>query len=274
MLSDCVRAVEMELQYQENTQAKLIKTLKKLDDVKNSQLVARVQKGKIRYFLGTEDNGKRKYTYLNQAEESLRHKIQERYYLERAIPRCSKNIEMLEMLHDSYFSLDPDDVVKDAPLAYKEQINAKKLLYGYDNEAAWKRKKLSWKSKFDVPYPEGLKHVASDGTPTRSISEAVIIDLLNMKGIPYVYDYPLYLGMTLKWPDFIIWDRKHQRELLIEHLGLVGDEDYLEDQNEKIKLYIQEGYVPNVNLLLTYNDKDGNINVPAISKMIDAFMCI
>ena len=83
----------------------------------------------------------------------------------------------------------------------------------------------------------------------------------------------MYLGNKLKWPDFIIWDKKHNRELLIEHLGLMGDEDYREDQNEKIKLYIEEGYVPNVDLLLTYNDKNGNINVPAISRMIDAIMC-
>ena len=61
--------------------------------------------------------------------------------------------------------------------------------------------------------------------------------------------------------------------MLIEHLGLMSDADYQDDQYEKLCLYIMEGYIPNVNLLLTFDDKDGNINVPAISKMIDAIMC-
>lgn len=53
----------------------------------------------------------------------------------------------------------------------------------------------------------------------------------------------------------------------------MSDADYQDDQYEKLCLYIMEGYIPNVNLLLTFDDKDGNINVPAISKMIDAIMC-
>ena len=175
--------------------------------MKLETLIAMNQNNTIRYFISKKEDGVRKRVYLNKSQEKLKREIQERYYLERAIPRCEKNIEMLEMLRDSYYSLDPVEVVKNAPLAYREQENAMRLVYGCDNESAWKRKKLAWKSKFKVPYPERLKHVAGDGTPTRSISEAVIIDLLNMKGIPYAYDFPMYIGNQLKWPDFIIWDR-------------------------------------------------------------------
>ena len=199
--------------------------------------------------------------------------LQERYYIEHAIELCRKNIEMLDLVKDSYFSLDPADVVQNAPLAYREQENAMKLVYGFASETIWKKRKLAYKSRFQVPYPENLKHIAGDGTATRSKSEALIIDLLNMKGIPYVYDYPLYLGNKIKWPDFIIFDRKNNRELIIEHLGKLSDEGYLIDQEDKLGLYIHEGYVPNVNLLLTFDDRDGNINVPAISRMIDAFLC-
>ena len=55
-------------------------------------------------------------------------------------------------------------------------------------------------------------------------------------------------------------------------MGRMDDYNYRADQTDKLGLYIQEGYVPNVNLLLTFDDKNGKINVPAISKMIDAIL--
>lgn len=273
MLSNCVRSVDMELNTQRNYIHRLQKRRAELESISNVNIVAHYQLGKIRYYQIESIDGVGKRVYMNKSQEDLRRQIQERYYLERAIPLCKKNIEMLEMLHDSYYSLDPNDVVKDAPLAYREQENACKLLYGVENASRWKERKLKYKARYRVPYPEGLQDMAEDGTMTRSKSEALIINLLNQKGIPYVYECPIYLGLKRIWPDFVIWDRKHNRELLIEHMGMMDDDIYRGDQTEKLGLYIREGYVPNVNLLLTFDDANGKINVPAISKMIDAVMC-
>lgn len=272
MLSDCARSIDIELNNQLNIINRLRKREAELENVSNSSIVAHYQLGKIRYFQMKSIDGVRKRVYMNKEQLELRREIQERYYLERAIPLCKKNIEMLEMIHDSFYSLDPVEVVKDAPLAYREQDNACKLLYGVENESRWKERKLKYKARYRVPYPEGLQDLAEDGTVTRSKSEALIINLLNQKGIPYVYECPLQLGNKRIWPDFVIWDRKHNRELLIEHMGRMDDYNYRADQTDKLGLYIQEGYVPNVNLLLTFDDKNGKINVPAISKMIDAIL--
>lgn len=272
MLSDCINSISMELDSQKTLLKRFKARLAKLQG-NNDTLLLMNQHGKNRYYVSREIDGKKCRIYMNKTELDYRKELQERYYLERAIVLCQRNIEMLDLVKDSYNSIDPIDVVRNASLAYQEQENATRLVYGYEKETIWKKKKLAWKAKFKVPHPEKLRHIAGDGTVTRSKSEALIIDLLNMKGIPYVYDYPMKLCNILKWPDFIIWDKKHNRELLIEHLGLMCDEDYREDQTEKLGLYIMEGYVPNVNLLLTFDDKDGNINVPAINRMIDAFLC-
>lgn len=272
MLSDCINSISMELDYQKKV-LKLFKTrLAKLQDHKDTLLLMN-QHGKNRYYVSREIDGKKCRLYLNKTELEYRKELQERYYLERAVELCRKNIEMLDLVKDSYYSIDPADVIRNAPLAYREQENATRLTYGYESESTWKKKKLAEKAKHSVPFPDYLRHIAGDGTVTRSKSEALIIDLLNMKGIPYVYDYPLDLGSKTKWPDFVILDKKHKRELLIEHLGRMDDKDYREDQTEKLGLYIQAGYVPNVNLLLTFDDKNGNINVPAINRMLDAIMC-
>ncbi|MBQ0041580.1 MAG: hypothetical protein KBS56_06090 [Clostridiales bacterium] len=250
------------------------KRWKELNVHADYELYANFQRNNLRYYMCRKGDMKSNRKYISKKEVSLRKELQERFYLERAIALCQQNIEMLDLVKDSYNSIDPIDVVRNASLAYQEQENATRLVYGYEKETMWKKKKLAWKAKFKVPNPEKLRHIAGDGTATRSKSEALIIDLLNMKGIPYVYDYPMKLYSKLKWPDFIIWDKKHNRELVIEHLGMMYDQEYRENQTEKLGLYILEGYVPNVNLLLTFDDKDGIINVPAISRMIDAFMCI
>lgn len=273
MLSDLLRSLEMELEQQSRIKKHLEKRVKEIGCHRDAHLFLVKQRGHNRYYLSEKKEDKTVRRYLGKADTDIRKQLQEQYYLERALRLCHENIEMLDLVMDSYHSLDPVDVVKDAPLAYREQENATKLLYGYENELRWKQRKLAYKSKFSVPYPERLRHTASDGTITRSKSEALICDLLRSKNIPYVYDYPKKLCGKWKWPDFIILDRKNNRELLIEHLGLMSDADYQDDQYEKLCLYIMEGYIPNVNLLLTFDDKDGNINVPAISKMIDAIMC-
>ena len=272
MLSDCIEVLTLERDYQERMLKKFNSRKRMLLDIGDKRLYANYQKNKLRYYLA-KDGNMRKRRYIGASDTDLRKQIQERYYLERASMACHHNIETIDQLQRELLSLDPADVVQNAPLAYREQENAMKLVYGFASETIWKKRKLAYKSRFQVPYPENLKHTAGDGTITRSKSEALIIDLLNMKGIPYVYDYPLYLGNKLKWPDFIIFDRKNNRELLIEHLGKLSDEGYRIDQEDKLGLYIHEGYVPNVNLLLTFDDRDGNINVPAISRMIDAFLC-
>lgn len=272
MLSECERAIEYELDRQRLLKKRFAKRVKALEDLPRGALLAMVQKNKVRYFLSVLEDGERKRIYLNKEDTELRELLQERYYLERALPTCQKNIEMLELLQNSYSSLDPIDLMKDAPIAYQKQNNAAQLVYGCSNKSRWKEKMLKHKEKYEIPFPSELRHISGDGTVTRSKSEALIIDLLNNKDIPYVYDYPMYLSNKLKWPDFVIWDRKHNREVIIEHLGLMSKEDYRLSQIEKLWLYIENGYVPNVNLLLTFDDKSGNINIPAISKSLEAIL--
>ena len=273
MQANLINALDEELESQQNWLKKIEGRMKMLEHLGNYVLIASMQRGLVRYYIRDKSNEGAQRKYLGEKQTSLRKNLQELYFLREAAPRCRKNIEMLELVIDSYNSVDPDEVVSGAPLAYREQQNANYLMYGYGSELRWKQRKLNYKKKFKVPCEDELVHVAGDGTITRSKSEALIIDLLNRKNIPYVYDFPMYLCGILKWPDFIILDKRNNREIVIEHLGKMSDTGYRNKQAEKLGLYIDSGYVPNENLLLTFDSRDGNINVPAISRMIDAIMC-
>lgn len=283
MLIDFEKNVDLEIEFHKN----ILKRFQKRESVINQNLgnsnrkgnlVANIHNGKIRYFTSVYNNGRERRSYLGKHDDEYRKELQERYYLRRAIKMCKQNLEILNFYRNELSSLDPDDVVADAPLAYREQENAKCLLYDNGSNYRWKKRKEEFKARFETYKPEELKHIAGDGTITRSKSETLIVDLLNAKNLPFVYECPIQLRSgrfnTVKniLPDFLVYDRKHNREILIEHMGLMSQYEYRTSQYDKLGLYIENGYVPNVNLLLTFDDKDGKINIPAISSAVDAIL--
>ena len=274
MIADLINAIEDELNYQRMIYKKVNRRLKALDGVEERSLIAnRNGRGAIQYYFLTHSDNKEKRIYITKSETEKRKELQEKYYLKLATQNIRKNIEMLEYIKDSFFPVNPEEVVNESPLAYREQENANALLYGDGSINRWKERKLALKSKYPIYKPEELQHVADDGTKTRSKSEMLIINTINAKGITYVYECPLILGSKIIFPDFILMDRKTNREIIIEHMGLMADYEYRKKQIDKIGLYIKEGYIPNVNMLMTFDDWNGKINIPAISKMIDTILC-
>lgn len=272
MKTDVKDAIELEISYEKTLIRRVEKRLKQLESVPQNNLLGIKRNDKTYYYISSFDNNKETRRYLNKDDQNYRKQIQEKYCLSKLLTNCSENITLLELVCEGLNPTNPYEVVEDAPHAYREQDNAMKLIYGCESVSRWKQHKLEEKSRYPVYREDELKHVAGDGTKTRSKSEAMIIDLLNAKGIQYVYEYPMRFNGCLKSPDFIIWDKKGKREIIIEHLGLMSDLDYRSNQYDKIGLYIEAGYVPNVNLLLTFDDRNGNINLPAISKMVDAIV--
>ena len=95
----------------------------------------------------------------------------------------------------------------------------------------------------DVPYPENLIHVTTDGTMVRSKSEVIIANLFNEMRIKYEYEKPLSPEGTegKRWPDFTIEHQNLDGEYYWEHLGMLHVPDYREDWEEKEAWYQEHG---------------------------------
>lgn len=269
---DLLNAIRLEIEYQQKLLKRIVRRSNELAGLPNNNLIATNSKGRIQYYLTRYENRKEIRKYLGKKDEALRKSLQEKRYLEKAAKHCRKNIEMLELIWDSFLPTDPEEAMASEALAYHEQEQANQLVYGYQSDTRWKQRKLSIKNGYPLYRPEELKHTAIDGTVTRTKSEAHIINLLVSKGLPYVYELPRKFCGRLKSPDFTVYDRKHNREILIEHMGRMDLDSYRENQYDKLGLYIASGWVPNVNLLLTFDDADGKINIPAISRAIDSII--
>lgn len=58
--------------------------------------------------------------------------------------------------------------------------------------------------------------------------------------------------------------------IYIEHCGLTNDRDYMRHHKKKLADYENVGIVPWKNLIVTYDDEDGKINMAAVRAEITA----
>ena len=137
------------------------------------------------------------------------------------------------------------------------------------NEELWK-----WQS---APYERCQKHEESfiikgtQGKMLRSKSEAMIDMMLYKNKIPFRYEEKLVLdGITL-YPDFVIRHPVTGEYYYWEHFGMMDEEDYRNYACNKIKLYCQNGIIPSVNLIMTYETQKHPLSVAKVELMIQEY---
>ena len=100
--------------------------------------------------------------------------------------------------------------------------------------------------------PEKCRIRTLRGELVRSKSEAMIADYLYTHGIAYRYECKLTIGSKTIYPDFIIVHPITGEYLIIEHFGMMDDEEYRRNYIEKMRLYTENGYYPDINLICFY----------------------
>lgn len=111
------------------------------------------------------------------------------------------------------------------------------------------------------------------GERVRSKSELIIADILNKEGVPYRYEYPLYLrGMGRIFPDFTVLNIKKREEVFWEHFGMMDDPVYAEAAIKKIATYEQNGIFLGENLILTYETRKNPINQKLVRGLIEHYL--
>jgi len=122
-------------------------------------------------------------------------------------------------------------------------------------------------------YGELPEFYTAKGERVRSKSEVIIADMLYREGIPYRYEYPIYLeGMGTIHPDFTVLNVRRRKEFYWEHLGMMDDELYAENAIEKIICYGQNDILPGVNLILTYETRKTPLNQKVIKRIFEYYL--
>jgi hypothetical protein len=244
-------------------------------------------------------NGPRRITYLHQikSEGGYRYKgigsnpvlvqqLARKAYLKEYKQRLEETGRMirnlqktkapltLEALRDTlpkHFERIPDDWL----LGKASRENALHPLFDGSREPEPIRKIFTGESSAEwmiTPYcantshMDDLIHKAARGFYCRSKSEVGVTGLYDGLDIPYHYDELLTIRMETISPD-IRGIRRDKAFIYHEHWGLQS-EGYIRRNLYKLRLYASEGIVLGKNLLITWDDEDGGVNLPLIREQI------
>ena len=180
----------------------------------------------------------------------------------QSIARClPANFELL----DPHRIIDPNYVPKERsypnPSRITAPVNARLDLDGLDP--------FEWAA---MPYCENTKFLeyktlpAANGLLCRSKSEALIIGVYDKLRIPYHYDEVILINNTPVSPD-IIGARRDGALIFQEHRGL-STEGYTFKNDWKSRLYTSAGIILGKNLIYTYENEKGILNLKLAEEMI------
>lgn len=117
-------------------------------------------------------------------------------------------------------------------------------------------------------HQEHLRFTSISGNVLRSKSEYMIDSALFASNIPFRYECKLVLNHSTLYPDFTILHPVKKQLIYWEHFGMIDNAPYSDNVTHKIKNYLSNDIIPNVNLFLTYESKDSPLTYDQIEQII------
>ena len=205
-------------------------------------------------------------TYLPKSNKELAEKLALKKF-------CKCRLEELrrELVAQGYYLRKMDSAEgKAEALLYHEEWG--KLLEGHfksmDVEIQkWQEQDYEYSTK----YEETLIYKGTQGKMLRSKSEVIIDMLLYENRIPFRYESKLILGGIEMYPDFTVRHPVTGEMFYWEHFGLMDEESYRNNACSKIRLYCENGIIPSINLITTYETKQHPLDIGHVQTIIKEY---
>lgn len=206
--------------------------------------------------------------YLSKAEISLAKKLAQKEYNVKVLRVAERERDrIIKFLEKS----DEDALLK----VYTEMNEGKRILVEPyvlpDDEYArrWQSKQYEG-GRFEEGDPE---YYTKRGDRVRSKSEQIIADRLFDAGVPYRYEYPLPIeGGRPIYTDFTVLNKRTRNMYRWEHFGRMDDPKYRKTFFWKQFMYCQKGYIPGINLIMTFEDNENPLDTRYVDKLIEKFL--
>ena len=185
------------------------------------------------YYRISETNPKTE-VYLKEADLNLKKDLARKRYLEKVLIVARERLKLLKYAVKLQNTPDLDDLYLSLSPARRKLIEKP---FDVDSETYAE----NWlKVKYETnPYPFGeAEYYSNNRERMRSKTEVIIADTLSKFGIPYKYEkaYLLSTGIRI-YPDFTILNKRTRQEFILEHFGLMDNEEYRQKFYEKTELY-------------------------------------
>jgi hypothetical protein len=215
-----------------------------------------VMRGEKKTFFQVEKiQGKRVRKSINRNADKI-HELARKRYLETKIEMLNKNMGAMKLFCREYEEVSFENILQKIPKSiHKECISKPK-----DDWSAQPYQQSTY-------LPEKKIHTTSGGIKVRSKSEILIAEKFHQYEIPFRYEQVLKINEIEFAPDFTIL-AKDNSLIYWEHCGLTNDSKYLNYHKWKLSIYEDCGIVPWKNLIVTYDDEFGNINMSIVESEI------
>lgn len=255
----------MRLKKQTNNKINAIRT--RITDAPDGFLRISKRLNKYQYFR-IRNKGDTIGTYLPRKDHDTAVRLAQKDYDTRLLAELEKQLKAIERFLSSY---NPDAAAQ----VYAKLSEPRKALVdkGFltDEEYA-----AQWQA---VPYQrlgfrkDAPEYFTQRGERVRSKSEILIADALYRHNIPYRYEYPLYIdGALVAAPDFNCLNVRLRKEHYWEHLGMMGDKDYANNNVKKLERYSLADGFDESELILTFETESQPINTRVIEEKIRKYL--
>lgn len=235
-----------------------------LNNMPEGALLITDQGGTVNYMMiKPDDSGEiRKYKRTVITRNSgLIAQLARKKYLKIYIKELEAQIKNLERFIKSYRELIPENILKKLPEPY-QKIPRELFFPQKKADEEWALQEYEQ----NRTKPLEKKHITSRGLRVRSKSELLIAEKLYAYNIPFRYEPMLYYKQYALSPDFQF--RINNEYKYLEHCGMMMNPQYREHNKWKLEIYEKMGIVPWKNLIITYDNIDGNIDMRIIEAEI------
>ncbi len=124
-----------------------------------------------------------------------------------------------------------------------------------------------------MPVQDDIDFCTNSGIRVRSKSELIIANMLEQKGVPYRYEFPISLKRIGQIrPDFTCLNVRTRKEYIWEHFGMMDNIAYANKNIAKIEVYEQSGYFQGKNMIMTFETSQHALSSNIIKAMIEQYL--
>ena len=211
-------------------------------------------------------NHKKEHRYGVKKKPEVLNGLVRKEYVNGALKVIDCDINTLKKAIERYKPIDEETIMCSFIEKYPE---LKSGIYGRESFIEeWKSKA----SRIDNFHPESLKHIAADGTKSRSKNELYIASRLDHYVIEYIWDCPTGIPGLYSVPDYTIIRKRDGKIIYWEHFGMMDLPSYNAGHWKKLKEYEKAGIVPWDNLIVTYDTVEGGLRGDLVEAMIKCWL--
>lgn len=220
------------------------------------------------FYLVTQGGANR--TYLDKSHSDTIARLAQKEFDQKALRTARKELNAINKIL-KYCDMDKVEDVLDSCQEEKRQLIAPAVESDETFRASWLAQKFAQKQK-----NEGDKLYQTErGDLVQSKSEGMQADYLFHHDYAYLYEKRVKLidhgRVTYRYPDFTILDPVTRQEVIFEHFGMVDQDHYFRNSFiDKLRLYLENGYVIGDNLLFTFETQEHPFTIDQFARVLEA----